>query len=243
MEKKEILLKLRQETGMNRREFAEYFGIPYRTVQEWELGHREMPGYLLRLMYYHEKTKEKEQLLPKMQSEDGKISIVRDADGKNIVIINDIRFRGKRKMSWKEVEEFLKEYVKTYYEIEAYSEKIYIGTDFPGEYAHSKDTKALAGANAKVKANAAQAIGELIRTAVNKSESEDYGGRHGNRAQNGWYRYDVRFGLPVYNQEGKLERYNIFSARMLVRCDADGKLYLYDIVRTKKETSTPSGLF
>ena len=50
MEKKEILLKLRQETGMNRREFAEYFGIPYRTVQEWELGHREMPGYLLRLM-------------------------------------------------------------------------------------------------------------------------------------------------------------------------------------------------
>ena len=59
MEKKEILLKLRQETGMNRREFAEYFGIPYRTVQEWELGHREMPGYLLRLMYYHEKTKEK----------------------------------------------------------------------------------------------------------------------------------------------------------------------------------------
>ena len=59
VEKKEILLKLRQETGMNRREFAEYFGIPYRTVQEWELGHREMPGYLLRLMYYHEKTKEK----------------------------------------------------------------------------------------------------------------------------------------------------------------------------------------
>ena len=41
-----------------------------------------------------EKTKEKEQLLPKMQSEDGKISIVRDVDGKNIVIINDIRFRG-----------------------------------------------------------------------------------------------------------------------------------------------------
>lgn len=59
MEKKEILLKLRQETGMNRREFAEYFGIPYRTVQEWELGHREMPGYLLRLMYYHEKNKRK----------------------------------------------------------------------------------------------------------------------------------------------------------------------------------------
>lgn len=30
-----------------------------------------------------------------------------------------------------------------------------------------------------------------------------------------------------------------FSTRMLVRCDADGKLYLYDLVRTKKETSKP----
>lgn len=242
VEKKEILLKLRQETGMNRREFAEYFGIPYRTVQEWELGHREMPGYLLRLMYYHEKTKEKEQLLPKMQSEDGKISIVRDVDGKNIVIINDIRFRGKRKIKWDEVEKYLREYVKKYYEIEAYSDKIYIGKDFPDEFAHSRDSEKLSGANAKAKANAAQAIGELIRTATNKSMSEDHENKHGTRAQNGWYRYDVRFGIPVYDQNEDLERYNIYTVKMLVRHDADGKLYLYDIIRTKKETSTPSGL-
>ena len=235
VEKKEKLLKLRQETGMNRREFAEYFGIPYRTVQEWELGHREMPGYLLRLMYYHEKTKEKEQLLPKMQSEDGKISIVRDVDGKNIVIINDIRFRGKRKIKWDEVEKYLKEYVKKYYEIEAYSDKIYIGKDFPDEFAHSRDSEKLSGANAKAKANAAQAIGELIRTATNKSMSEDHENKHGTRAQNGWYRYDVRFGIPVYDQNEDLEGYNIYTAKMLVRHDADGKLYLYDIIRTKKK--------
>ena len=37
---------------MNRREFAEYFGIPYRTMQDWELGNRKMPEYLLRLMMY-----------------------------------------------------------------------------------------------------------------------------------------------------------------------------------------------
>ena len=225
VEKKEILLKLRQETGMNRREFAEYFGIPYRTVQEWELGHRE-----------------KEQLLPKMQSEDGKISIVRDADGKNIVIINDIRFRGKRKIKWDEVEKYLREYVKKYYEIEAYSDRIYIGKDFPDEFAHSRDSEKLSGANAKAKANAAQAIGELIRTATNKSMSEDHENKHGTRAQNGWYRYDVRFGIPVYDQNEDLEGYNIYTAKMLVRHDADGKLYLYNIIRTKKETSTPSGL-
>ena len=33
-------------------EFAEYFEIPYRTVQDWELGNRRMPYYLLRLMVY-----------------------------------------------------------------------------------------------------------------------------------------------------------------------------------------------
>lgn len=52
MELKYRLLELRTSTGMNRREFAEYFEIPYRTIQEWELGNRKMPEYLLRLMTY-----------------------------------------------------------------------------------------------------------------------------------------------------------------------------------------------
>lgn len=52
MVSKQRLLELRYSTGMNRREFAEYFDIPYRTVQEWELGNRKMPEYLLRLMEY-----------------------------------------------------------------------------------------------------------------------------------------------------------------------------------------------
>ena len=45
--------------------------------------------------------------------------------------------------------------------------------------------------------------------------------------------------IPVYSEVGEIERYNIFRARMLVRCDANGKLFLYDIVQIKKETSTP----
>lgn len=52
MDSNQELIKLRASTGMNRREFAEYFEIPYRTVQEWELGNRKMPEYLLRLMAY-----------------------------------------------------------------------------------------------------------------------------------------------------------------------------------------------
>ena len=50
MDSTEQLLKLRNSTGMSRKEFCAYFEIPYRTMQDWELGHRSMPGYLLRLM-------------------------------------------------------------------------------------------------------------------------------------------------------------------------------------------------
>ena len=44
--------KLRAEMGMNRREFSEYFEIPYRTVADWEAGKRKMPEYLYHLMVY-----------------------------------------------------------------------------------------------------------------------------------------------------------------------------------------------
>ncbi|SDB47925.1 hypothetical protein SAMN02910298_02400 [Pseudobutyrivibrio sp. YE44] len=91
----------------------------------------------------------------------------------------------------------------------------------------------------KAKANAFVALKELVAIANNKSETPDYGDKHGKKAKNGWYRYDVRFGIPVYNQEGELERYNVFRARMLVRCEENEQLYLYDLVQIKKETSAP----
>lgn len=44
--------ELREQMGMNRREFCDYFGIPYRTVQDWEGEKRELPDYVLRLLKY-----------------------------------------------------------------------------------------------------------------------------------------------------------------------------------------------
>ena len=52
MESKDYIIELRDSTGMTRKEFCEYFEIPYRTVQDWELGNRKMPEYLFRLMEY-----------------------------------------------------------------------------------------------------------------------------------------------------------------------------------------------
>lgn len=52
MEIKDEIKELRESTGMNRKEFCEYFGIPYRTVTEWERGTRKMPDYVFRLLAY-----------------------------------------------------------------------------------------------------------------------------------------------------------------------------------------------
>ena len=53
MEYSKKIKELRESTGMNRREFCEYFDIPYRTVTEWERDNRHAPAYVLRLLEYH----------------------------------------------------------------------------------------------------------------------------------------------------------------------------------------------
>ena len=45
--------ELRESTGMNRKEFCEYFQIPYRTVTEWERDNRHAPEYVVRLLEYY----------------------------------------------------------------------------------------------------------------------------------------------------------------------------------------------
>ena len=52
MNTQEELIKLKESTGMNWKKFSEYYGIPYRTVQDWYMGKRRMPEYLLKLMIY-----------------------------------------------------------------------------------------------------------------------------------------------------------------------------------------------
>lgn len=49
---RDILIEVRGVTGWSQKVFAEYFYIPRRTLQEWELANRRMPEYLLRLMIY-----------------------------------------------------------------------------------------------------------------------------------------------------------------------------------------------
>lgn len=167
------------------------------------------------------------------------IKIIKDTGGNNIVVIEDLCFKGRRSIDWSIVEKCLKGYIGEHVEITETSDVIYIGSDFPDEFAHSKDTKTLKGANRYAKANASSIVKEMIEIATNKTFSKNYAQKHKMDAKYGWYRYDTRFALPIYDDKGELVRYNVFTARMLVRHASDGKLYLYDILRIKKETSKP----
>lgn len=51
-EKIKELIKLKESTGLSWNKFSDYFGIPLRTMQDWYMGKRRIPEYLLRLMVY-----------------------------------------------------------------------------------------------------------------------------------------------------------------------------------------------
>ena len=190
--------------------------------------------HMLRYMELIDKTETKENRTPQRN-----IAVIQDVDGNNIVVINDIIFKGNRSITWPDVEKYLRQYVGEFYSIAETGDIVYIGTDLPDEYAGSNYTKHIKGTVAKAKANAAQAIPEIIEIATSKTVEENKKEKHSRNAKNGWYRYDTRFALPVYDESGEVERYNVFSARLLIIHAASGKMYLYDVLEIKKETSKP----
>lgn len=69
-EKIDLLLRLREEEGLNRKEFALKYEIPYPTITDWEMGHRRIPEYFLRLLEYKVRV-EKDTLLLKSNNVKG----------------------------------------------------------------------------------------------------------------------------------------------------------------------------
>ena len=53
METSETVKEIRSRTGLNRKEFCQKFGIPLRTMEEWETGRRIPPEYIPRMLAYY----------------------------------------------------------------------------------------------------------------------------------------------------------------------------------------------
>lgn len=170
------------------------------------------------------------------------IEIIHDSYYGKIVLIKNKKYKGETREEWKIIQDYLSKYIGQSFEIFANAEKIYIGKDFPDEFANSNSRIALKGKRKSAKANLSQAIPEVISIAepYENNWEENRESKHHKDAEHGWYRYITRFALPVYDENKNIMRYNIYSAKMLVRYADDGNKYLYDFIQIKKETSSPS---
>ncbi|MGN0157821.1 MAG: helix-turn-helix domain-containing protein [Brotaphodocola sp.] len=66
MELAEKIRKIREQTGLSRKDFSIHIGIPLRTIEDWEAGRRRPPEYIPRLIEYQIKY---EELIGKKQRE------------------------------------------------------------------------------------------------------------------------------------------------------------------------------
>lgn len=67
MKSADKIRRLREQTGMTRKDFSTHIGIPLRTIEDWEAGRRRPPEYIPRLIEYQIKY---EELIVKKQKED-----------------------------------------------------------------------------------------------------------------------------------------------------------------------------
>jgi len=62
-----------------------------------------------------------------------KILITTDESGKKLVVIPQVIFKGKRSISWKDVESYLNRYIGEIIQIAETNDNIHIGSDFVDE--------------------------------------------------------------------------------------------------------------
>ena len=73
----------------------------------------------------------------------------------------------------------------------------------------------------------------MIEIASNPEYEVNHKEKHSRGAKLGWYRYDTRFALPVFNERGEIDRFNVFNARlpaqlqMLLQTSMVKPLHLY----------------
>lgn len=112
---------------------------------------------------------------------------------------------------------------------------VYAGKDLPSEYKGSEYTLGMHRGLREVKMQAATNLDEMLLLAEDGEWRENVKEKHGKDAQNGWYRYKTRFAVPVLNARKAVDHYAVYGGVLLIRNDADGKSYLYDMVDVKKK--------
>lgn len=165
---------------------------------------------------------------------DGVRYMIRSIDGETMTVIdteNDTR-------DFNAAEAYLKTLVDAdhpFSTILADAQPVYVGKDLPGEYKSSEYTKTMKPALRKIKMQAATNLDEMLLLAENGEWKENVKTKHSKDAQNGWYRYDTRFAVPILDAKKAIDHYAVYGGTLLIRNDADGKSYLYDLLDVEKK--------
>lgn len=165
---------------------------------------------------------------------DGARYMIRNVGGETMTVIdteNDTR-------DFKAAEAYLKTLVDAdhpFSTILADAQPVYVGKDLPGEYKSSEYTKTMKPALRKIKMQAATNLDEMLLLAENGEWRENVKPKHSKDAQNGWYRYDTQFAVPILNAKKAIDHYTVYGGALLIRNDADGKSYLYDLLDVEKK--------
>lgn len=159
---------------------------------------------------------------------------IRNIDGRLMTVIdtqNDTR-------DFKAAEAYLKTLVNTDHPFSTIlmdAQPVYVGKDLPGEYRSSEYTKSMLSKLRDVKMQAATNLDEMLLLAENGEWRENVKPKHAKDARNGWYRYDTEFAIPILNAKKAVDHYTVYGGTLLIRNDADGKSYLYDLLDVQKK--------
>ena len=110
----EKIFRRLDELNMSQKELSRRTGIATSTISDWKKK---------KINPQSDKSLKNDGC---QNNETHKVNIIQDDEGKNVVLINDKRFKGLSKDDWKEVEDYLKNYIGEFYEIAYCSEKIFI---------------------------------------------------------------------------------------------------------------------
>lgn len=156
---------------------------------------------------------------------DKQFAIKYDSAGKpEKVVVEGNIFAGKENENPRNViRNFLKNNIGSYATIIESGQKVYLGKDLPGEYSYSESSKKNKKSTMETKGQMAQNLTEAVEIATGREWNKNTKSKHDVDAKFGWYKYDTQF--EVNGQD--------VSAELLIRNDANGKKYLYDVINIK----------
>lgn len=159
-----------------------------------------------------------------------KYSVIYNEDGSfNRVKIDDNIFENNKQKSINNtIKDYLEDHINEYANIIESGQKVYLGKDLPSEYAFSKSSQSLPLLNKLAKGRASSGLKEIIENASNRIYEKNQKIKHNIDAKYGFYKYDTKFS---FDHKGKEQ---IYRGTIVIRNDANGKKYLYDITNIKK---------